>query len=311
MAVYTTVNLTEIQPVLKQLQLPATSLTPIQGGMDNSNFFLQTSQGEYVLTLFESLHPEEVAFFGRLLQQLKGQGLPVASPLCDPKGQWLFQLHQKPLALAPRLPGAHISKPNPSQCYQVGAALANLHNLEYMPEEICPVPACSSGWDASFLAIKCLLQPAQTQLLEQTLQQYHSQHDTLESLPRGIIHSDLFRDNTLFDGDRLTGLLDFYSASNDIYLFDLAVAVNDWCHITLHDMNRDNYRAIIKGYCQLRRVNHVEKACWPILLKVAAMTYWLFRIEAGAQHHDALRPHKDPGEYHDILSFHWQQTLTL
>jgi homoserine kinase type II len=309
-AVFTEVPLDVARAFVGRLGVGAlTDLRGIRGGIENTNYFVTTDRGEWVLTLFERLTFDELPFYLHLMKHLARKGLPVPEPRADAGGEILHALLGKPASLVDRMPGAHQLAPDVHHCEQVGDVLARLHlaALDYPRQQ--PNPRGLAWWTATVPLVLPFLDDASRELLagELAFQQALAASAAFASLPRGPIHADLFRDNVMFDGlpgrERLTGLLDFFFAGVDAFAFDLAVCLNDWC-IDL-DSGRgadDRAAALVAAYERVRPLTGSERRLLPALLRAAALRFWLSRLDDLHSPRDArlLEPH-DPGHFERVL----------
>ncbi len=304
MSVYTLLGLHEVQPFVESYGLPAaTALHAIKGGIENSNYFLTLADGrELVLTLFEELAENEAAFLYPLLTHLHEAGLPVAAPLANRHAHALNTLAGKPAQLAPRLAGSHPQAPGMKHCHAMGMALAGLHGaLQGYP--LARNNAHGRAWwnDVARRWLPHLPAPEKA-LLENVLARYASIMQENPGLPSGLIHGDLFRDNTLMSGDTLTALLDFSETSHDHWLLDIAITVNDFCrHWPEETPDSARRAAFLQGYESRRPLTSAEKQALPVFLTVAAMRFWLSRLDVGVRNRAEGRGgehvlEKDPAE---------------
>jgi len=252
----------------------------IAAGSENTNFFISLERGEYVLTLVERGPVQEMPFFIELLDVLHDADLPVPYALRTTDGQALRELAGKPALLQPRLAGKHIKQANAQHCVQVGELLGHLHlatrdrilerktdrGLDWMLEE--GEKLMSHLGDEA----RELLQPA----LEE-IGRYKAQ---ILALPRANLHADLFRDNAMFEGTHLTGLIDFYNACSGPMLYDVAIALNDWCSDDDGLLDGQRARALLGAYAGLRPFTAAEAELWPTMLRVACVRFWLSRLIA-------------------------------
>ena len=310
LAVYTEVGLADAQTLIERLGLgPLLSLRGIPAGIENTNYFVTTAQGEWVLTLFERLDASQLPYYLGLMQHLAQRGLPVPEPRADASGTLLHTVCGKPAALVDRLPGSHRMAPDLHHCAQVGAMLARLHTVgaDFVPDQ--PHLRGLAWWAETVPVVLPHLQPAQALLLTEELayQQALVASPAWAGLPRGAIHADLFRDNVMFDGlpghERLTGLLDFFFAGTDTLLFDLAVCLNDWC--TEPESGNpvdDRAVALVAAYERVRPLSPAEHRLLPALLRAAALRFWLSRLWDLHLPRDAslLKPH-DPTHFERVL----------
>lgn len=307
MSVYTVPEMVDIQLLLAQLGLPdAVALTPITGGIENSNFFLVLADGsEWVLTLFEELTAKEAVFLGPLLSRLAKAGLPVAAPRTDSGGQWLHTLAGKPAQVAPRLKGAHPVHPDLVQCQAMGESLAQLH-LALKDYPLQRHHAHGPDWWAEMaVEWRPRLSPDDQSLLDTIVKRY--QAILADDLPAGLIHGDLFRDNMLFVGHKVSGVLDFSECGEDHWLLDIAITSNDFCR-TWPDNQPDDKRrqAFLAGYETRRPLTALEKESLPVFLGIAALRFWLSRLDVQARNEAENRKgehvlQKDPAEMRDLL----------
>lgn len=255
----------------------------IAAGVENSNFFVTTTSGRYVLTIFEKIPRADLDFYMGLMSHLHAHGVPCAAPVQTADHVVLQELHGKPAALVTRLTGNDIAHPTPGDCRAVGAALARTHAAAASFTLKMPNWRGPSWWRHYAHELKSRLAAGENALLAAELA-YQAGFDDLK-LPRGVIHGDLFRDNILWDdhGTHHTPqMIDFYFACEEHLLFDLAVAVNDWClDFSAYpgaNLQEANTRALLQGYASIRAFTPGERAAWPQMLRAAALRTWLGRL---------------------------------
>ena len=310
MAVYTEVTPTAADALLQRLGLgPLTDLQGIRSGIENTNYYATTVQGQWVLTLFERLSAEQLPYYLRLMQHLAAHGIPVPAPQPDAAGALVHHLAGKPAAVVTRLPGGHRLVPDVPHCAQVGEMLGRMHvaGADFALQQ--PHLRGLDWWLQTAPVVLPHLAAAQATLLRDELdfQQTLAASPAGQALPRGPIHADLFRDNVMFDDtagdDRLCGFFDFYFAGTDTFLFDLAVCLNDWC-CDLHTGRLDETRAeaFTRAYERARPLDHGEVRALPALLRAAALRFWISRLWDWHLPRDAamLVP-KDPGHFERVL----------
>ena len=277
MSVYTKVGRDELTAWLQPLGLgELIDYAGIAAGMQNSNYFVTTASGRFVLTLFERIDPAALDFYLALQDRLAQSGIPCPRPLADDRGAYWRRLAGKPAALLTCLPGAALESPDAEQCRAVGDLLARLHLAATNLPNPLPNP-CGAAWRQTVgETLLPLLAPDERDLLADELA-FQAAQD-YSALPRGVIHADLFRDNVLWDAaGRLSGVLDFYFAGEDTLLFDLAVVANDWC------ADDEALAALIAGYASRRPLSEAERAAWPAMRRAAALRFWLLRLEVRHQ----------------------------
>jgi homoserine kinase type II len=232
MAVFTEVSFDEAARLIDELGIGALrELAPCAGGIENTNYFVDTSAGRYVLTLFERLTAEELPFYLQLMKHLADRGLPVPGPHPDASGNLLLSVQGKPAAVVDRLPGEHHLAPDAADCASLGTLLGGLHVAGADFEPYQPNLRGLAWWNDTVPVVLPHLEADLAALLQDELayQQHLAETPAYAALPRGPIHGDLFRDNVMFENKLLAGVFDFYFAGVDCLLFDIAVALNDWC----------------------------------------------------------------------------------
>lgn len=301
MSVYTTVTESQLKTFLQDYSVgELVEFEGITEGIENTNYFVTTDIGEYVLTLFEVLTLKELPFYVELMAFLNEHSIPSAHPVKNSRHSYLGELNGKPSILMQRLHGRSVEQPTIAQCESIGGALADLH-LRGKYFKMAHENSRGFRWrNEAGNQLMSLLPANETEILEKELSDY-AQLD-ITTLPQGIVHADLFRDNVLFDGEQLTGLLDFYNACNDSLLYDLAITVNDWC---LADQGRLDFEyayALCNSYHHKRHLTDQEKSAWPLMLRIAAMRFWLSRLISFYNPVEGeLTYQKDPAEFKRII----------
>ncbi len=304
MSVYTRIERDELEDFLQNYPLgQLLSYTGIEAGIENSNYLLATSQGEFVLTLFEWITQRQLDYFLRLLQHLQLLNFPCPEPQPDNNGTMINELAEKPAAIFKRIAGTSVINAAALHCQQVGAQLAKLHgcgksfpmrktndmDLRYCHQLAAKIKPRLKTADYQRIVIELDFQSAYSQV----------------KLPQGLIHGDLFKDNVLFADNRLSGILDFYNACHDSFLTDLAITANDWCHEAGGQLNREKLESLLGGYQQVRLLTEIELKMLPVMFRFSALRFWLSRLEhqlfprAGD-----LTQEKDPLLYRYILEQH-------
>lgn len=282
MAVFTEVSFDEAGALLGALDLgQLQSIQGAAGGIENTNYFVDTDRGRYVLTLFERLSFEQLPFYLHLMKHLAGCGIPVPNPAADAKGAILHRLKSKPTAVVNRLRGHSELAPTESHCAAVGQMLARMHLAGQDYPRRQPNLRGLPWWNETVPVVLPYLSPAQRSLIlgELAFQNHVAASSAYRSLPGGPIHADLFRDNVMFDGGELTGFFDFYFAGCDTFLFDIGVCLNDWC-VDLAQGTQDASRsqAFLEAYQSVRRLTTQERSLLPALQRAGALRFWLSRL---------------------------------
>ena len=303
MAVFTPLTETQVASFLERFDVGALrALEGVPSGTENSTFFVTTDRDRFVLTLFEQGESDELPFFVALLDYLAEHRLPVPGPVHDRDGVALQQLAERPALLFPRLPGRHPEAPTLAQCHALGDALGRMHKVSQRFEGQRPNPRDLHWLASAQHKVMSYLAADDQRLMGDEIDAYQVAFGDASPLPQGAIHGDLFRDNTLFDGDRLGGIIDFYNGCTGDLLFDLAIVVNDWASDADGHLDRERYTALLAAYQARRPLTETEQTLWPMMLRMTALRYWLSRllvVYVDPPAHD-LTP-KDPGEYRRLL----------
>ena len=306
MSVYTTLTLKEVQDFAAPYGLEVIDLIPIQGGIQNTNYFLVCENQQYVLTVFEDIDEQAAGEMVPVLQHLGQAGLAVPVPLSH-SGKAIHTLKNKPAQIAPRMMGEHPMPSTVAQAEAIAIAQAKMHvALKDFKLERAFVRD-HAYWYNVAQEIKPSLNAADKVLLGKLLGLYEALTAVYPDRPRGFIHSDLFRDNTLFEGDQLKGILDFYELNKDEFLFDIAITLNDFCtnypEVTL---NEEKANAFLKAYETVRPLTEDEKSCLELYLAMAAGRFWMMRLQVaqknaaeGRTGEDILQ--KNPEEMRNML----------
>ena len=277
MSVFTPVAPEQLSAWLKRYSIGALiEMQGIAAGIENTNYFVSASGGHFVLTLFEKLTPAELPFYLGLTAHLAQHGIPSPAPVADLDGRLFSQLNGKPAALLSRLRGEVVAAPTPAHCAEVGGTLADMHLAGRSYRGRLDNPRGPHWWREAASEVTPYLDAAGASLLRSELE-FQARHRG-EDLPRGPIHADLFRDNVLFQGSRIGGVIDFYFAGIDCLLFDVAVTLNDWCVHAGGEIDAARARALLAAYHARRPFAAAETGAWPVLLRAAALRFWLSRL---------------------------------
>lgn len=310
MAVFTEVTPSQADSLMQSLNLGTlTELRGIEGGIENTNYFATTDQGEYVLTLFERLTQDQLPFYLYLMKHLAGQGIPVPDPAANRDGDILHTVSGKPAAVVNKLAGKSQLQPQVVHCAAVGDMLARMHLAGADYNRSQPNLRALPWWNETVPVVLPYLDEAQASLLRSELayQNHIASGAAYAALPRGPVHADLFRDNVMFDGDQLTGFFDFYFAGVDTWLFDLAVCLNDWCIVHSNDATdgQDDpakVAAFVAAYESVRPLTPAERDLLGAMRRAGALRFWLSRLWDWHLPREAsmLKPH-DPTHFERVL----------
>lgn len=277
MAVFTRVTEADITAWLSHYSLGTLlELQGIASGIENTNYFVTTSNGRFVLTLFEKLTAHELPFYLDLMAHLARHGIPCPCPVADKDDRFLGTLNGKPACIVSRLPGKSVTQPSVSNCAAVGAMLGQMHSAGQGFAGKMDNPRGAAWRSSAMQNVRGFLTAEDAALLDAEVA-HHASH-ALSDMPRGVVHADLFRDNVLMDGERVGGLIDFYFACNDVLLYDVAITVNDWCMTASGDLDAERTRAFLHAYHGTRPFTAQEAAAWPTALRVAALRFWISRL---------------------------------
>ncbi|MCR4376992.1 MAG: homoserine kinase [Rhodospirillales bacterium] len=308
MAVYTEVTDEDLTAFAKQFGLgEVLSCKGIAEGVENSNFQLVTEKGGFILTLYEKrVDPADLPFFLGLIEHLAAKGVPCPQPVRALDGLVLKTLSGKPAAVVTFLSGMWPRRVHLFHAAEVGRAMAEMHiagadfnlkrnNALAVGSWRGLLASCAGRGDSVIPGITAELM---------------GELDALEAewpqdLPRGVIHADLFPDNVFFRGEKLTGLIDFYFACNDVLAYDLGICLNAWCFEADGSFNATKARKLLRAYGRVRPLSDAEVAALPVLARGAAMRFLLTRLYDWLNTPaDALVTRKDPMEYVHKLRFH-------
>ncbi|GGX99256.1 homoserine kinase [Litchfieldella qijiaojingensis] len=303
MAVFTPLSDAQVADFLQRFD--AGSLLHLEGvtsGTENTTYFVTTDRRELVLTLFEQGEHEELPFFVDLLDYLDEHRLPVPGPLHDREGVALQSLADKPALLFPRLPGTSPKAPSLEQCRALGDTLGHMHAVSRHFDGHRPNPRDLHWLVPMHNRVLVYLSPEDQALMADEVDTYQGFFGDTPDLPQGALHGDLFRDNTLFDGERLGGIIDFYNGCTGDLLFDLAIVINDWATQADGRLDPARHDVILEAYQARRELTEAECQAWPMMLRMTALRYWLSRllvVYVDPPAHD-LTPH-DPDQFRTIL----------
>jgi homoserine kinase type II len=308
MAVYTHLDRGELEGFLGTYEVGLLrSFQPIAEGVENSNYRLETSLGRFILTIYEKrVAEEDLPFFLGLMQHLAERGLPCPLPVRDRSGQMLNKIAGKPAALVTYLDGRSPRRLSAPACAALGGALATLHLAGAGFALTRPNALGLHAWRKLHEACR----PKAASIEPGLASEIEAELDYLANLwpkhlPAGVIHADLFPDNVFFERDRITGLIDFYFACNDMLAYDLAICLNAWCFETDFAFNVTKARSLLEAYRSHRKLAPDEVAALPVLARGAALRFLMTRLYDWLHQVDgAIVKPKDPREYLRKLRFH-------
>ena len=314
MAVYTEVTDEELDAFVARYDIGRTvALKGIADGVENSNYLLQTTKGQYILTLYERrTKSEDLPFFLGVMEHLAGRGMDCPLPVHDREGRALGTLCGRPAAIVTFLLGCWPRRVSIEHCQELGAAMARMHVAGGDFAQTRPNALSVAGWRHLAEAVGTRANDIRPNLSDAIAHELdYLEGHWPQDLPTGLIHADLFPDNVFFLPDpqsgraKLSGLIDFYFACTDILVYDIAICLNAWCFETDGAFNATKARLMLSGYRRERPLSVAELDALPLLSRGAALRFLLTRTydwlntPAGA-----LVKRKDPLEYARKLRFH-------
>jgi homoserine kinase type II len=308
MAVYTDVMAEELSAFLAGYDVgDLMAYKGIAEGVENSNFLVHTSRGNFILTLYEKrVAVEDLPFFLGLMEHLASRGINCPHVVQNRSGQLLGTVAGRPAAIITFLDGMWIRRPSAGHCAELGNALARLHRagLDFPATRANTLSV--EGWRPLFESCSARVHEVQRDLKsliegELGALEAHWPRD----LPQGVIHADLFPDNVFFLGDKLSGLIDFYFACTDSLAYDVAICLNAWCFEMDGSYNVTKGRNLLAAYAAVRPLSADERQVLPLLARGAAMRFLLTRLVDWFNRPPGALVHpKDPMEYFRKLRFH-------
>jgi len=305
MAVYTEVGDTELEAFLAEYDIgEADSFKGIAEGVENSNYLLTTTKGQYIVTLYEKrVDPKDLPFFLGLMDHLAARGIVCPQPIHGRDGNALRTLAGKPAAITTFLHGMWPRRMTVAHCGPVGEATAALHLAGQDFKLRRPNALSVAGWRPLWEGSRRHIDAALDRELAAEIEFFEANWP--KGLPAGVIHADLFNDNVFFLHDRLSGLIDFYFACNDLLAYDVAICLNAWCFEVDNSFNATKARALLQGYEKVRKLGADERRSLPLLARGAALRFLLTRLYDWVHTpSDALVKRKDPQEYLAKVRFH-------
>ena len=286
MAVYTNLNEDQIIDFLKLYDIgELISFSGITEGIENSNFYLKTSNGNFILTIFEKrVDIKDIPFFIKIMLHLNKNGYYCPEPICDKNNKFLQKLKGKPTIVVNFLAGKSKNNVTIEDCNQVGSSMGLMHlyskDFELQRDNSLSI----KGWQT--LIKNCnnsvpvnVLNKLQPELIKNIQNSFDFvsklwPHD----LPKGFIHGDFFPDNVFFNNDKIMGVIDFYFSCTDILAYDLAIAINAWCFDKQFNFQDKKYQALLKGYNSKRKLSKDEEFFLPLLCQAASLRFLLTRL---------------------------------
>ncbi|CAA2142632.1 homoserine kinase [Hyphomicrobium sp. ghe19] len=308
MAVYTEVSDDELARFIDGYALGRLlSFKGIAEGVENTNYLVHTTDGTFILTLYEKrVDPADLPFFLGLMEHLSAAGVTCPLPVRDKSGRVLNELAGRQAALITFLEGVWPKRPKVVHALELGTALARMH----IAGEGFPLKRANAlgvaGWRPLFDKFSSRTEDICDGLHDLIADELrYLERSWPKDLPQGVIHADLFPDNVFFVEDALSGIIDFYFACNDAFAYDIAVCLNAWCFDAKSQYEPEKGAALLAGYDSVRPLTDAERAAMPVLARGAAMRFLLTRSYDWLNTpKDALVARKDPADYVRRLKFH-------
>jgi len=301
MSVYTKVEPNELVEFLKRYNIGnLITFSGITAGVTNTNYWLETDVGHFVLTLFEQLDFTGLDYVLGLQHHLADLGIRCTAPLVDNRGLLFSTLNHRPAAIVNKISGAVCFNPSVEQCREIGTELARFHKAGSSYSNFKTNSRGLSWWKLISEQLRSVLKDCDLKLIDLVIKDFEA--TDLTQLPLGSLHGDLFHDNALFDGDRLSGIIDFDYACYDYLIYDVAVTANDWCIDNKGAFLPDKMAAFLTAYSDTRLLETCEHSALPIMLQVAALRFWLSRLfDKNFPLEGELTFVKDPNEFKEML----------
>ena len=311
MAVYTKLSKNQLEIFFSKYNLgKLINYKGIEEGIENTNYFIKTEKGEYILTLYEKrVEEKDLPFFIGLMKNLFDQKFPTPEPVINKNGNYISEINGKKAAVASFLKGSAKKVLSPNDCFEVGLYTGKLHiitkNLSGKRENKLSI----NSWENIYSKVKndcAKIHPNLTKIIEKNLELIKNKWP--KDLPSGIIHADLFPDNIFFHNGKLTGIIDYYFSCNDFYAFEIAVCLNALCFEGKNEnlsFNVTKAKKFIDGYSSIRKLNDIEKNYLKVLCQGAALRFLLTRVfDYLNLTEGAIVKIKHPLEYLKRLEFH-------
>lgn len=307
MSVYTVVNQSELEVFLQDFDLgELLKFEGISAGIENTNYFVDTTKGRFVLTIFEHHSFEELPYFLDIMAFMAEHQIPTAHPKPTQSGAYLNPLKGKPAALVERLVGAGVENPSVKQCEVMANNLAKFHLAGQAYQQHRDNDR-DLEWAKQTYDLVASYLPDDEKAMIQAEIDYQGAVDWAH-LPQSVIHADLFCDNALFNGDDLSGIIDLYYACNGAMLYDIAVMVNEWCRLEDLSLCPEKTSQALAAYQNLRPFQEAETQAWQAALRMGALRFFLSRLKDKHMPREGeMTQIKDPNVFKSLLAQH--QTL--
>ena len=311
MAVYTKLSKNELIEFFSKYNLgKLINYQGIKEGIENTNYFIQTEKGKYILTLYEKrVEEKDLPFFIGLMKNLFEKKFPCPEPIINKNGNYISEISKKKAAVISFLEGSSKKKLDPDDCFEIGFNSAKLHSITKDLSGKRENKLSIISWRKIYNKVKkdcSLIHPDLNEVVEKNLDEI--ENNWPKDIPSGIIHADLFTDNIFFKNKKISGIIDYYFSCNDFYAFEIAICLNALCFEGKNEnlsFNVTKAKKFIEGYSSIRKLSEIEKKSLKILCQGAAMRFLLTRVfDYLNLTEGAIVKIKDPIEYLKRLEFH-------
>jgi homoserine kinase type II len=301
MAVYTSITKEELKAFLSDFDVGTLqSFDGISSGVTNTNYLVTTSLNKYIFTVFEHHSMGELPFFINLMTFLSGHNIDCPNPILDKQKNAINLLKGKPALLVSFLNGSEVEKISEIHCFAVGKSLARMHSITKTFSEKRKNDRGLEWIKEKFTEMKSKLTSLEKNMIELEID-FLSHHD-VDDLPKSTIHGDLFRDNVLFLNEKRPSFIDFYYACEEVLVFDIAIALNDWCIDADGAIDKNKLKEFIGGYETERPLTKEERVYMPLALRWAALRFYISRLEHIHSNPSAkILAAKNPNQFKNIL----------
>ena len=310
MAVYTKINKKDIFYINKKFNIEKIiSFKGIKQGIENTNYLLISKNKKFILTIFEKrVLKNEIPFFMKLMDKLNYSKINCPKPLRTINGNYLIKLKNKTACIVSFLEGKDKEKLNPKNCFEIGKIIARMHLVTKKMKIYRKNSMGIKNLDPLLKSIKFKSNKSNN-LKKFLVNNFKNiKKNWPKKLPNGIIHGDLFIDNIFFKKNKLSGVIDFYFAGNDFFMYEIAICINALCFDkkkSKFKINKQKIKNLIKGYESIKKISLKEKKSLNILCKGAAIRYLLTRLyDYSNTPKTALIKIKNPNEYYQKLIIH-------
>ena len=277
MSVYTNLSNKDVSSLLATYNIGTLkSFRGISDGITNTNYFLNTTRGKYIITIFEDITEAKVKKYLKLMNFFSSNSLCCPEIMLTKSKQILSIVKSKPCSIMEKLSGQTVRETNASLCESIGSIIGNFHNTGSNYKNKISNSRNIKWVESNIKKIRNHVSKKQLYILEYSSTIFREIFET--SLPNGIIHSDLFRDNVLARNGHVTGIIDYYYSFNGPFIYELAVIINDWCINKDGSINLKKYKSFLNSYNIVRNLTSIEKRYINKAMIAAGLRFYLSRL---------------------------------